>query len=80
VAVLERLAASQETIAEAVKTNADTNLHLAGRMDQLVATIRGAQAKIGGQVGPALDRVKAQQKKLEEETAAVIASRGQDHA
>lgn len=69
--------AALEKVAAAVENNAEKNAHLAKRMDRMVATIAGAQRKIGGELGPIIDQGKAAAATLHKEAEAVV--RARDH-
>ncbi len=71
-AALNRLAESQDRIAAAVEKSAETHETLSKGMNRMTATIQAAQQKIGGEIGPAIDRMKAAEKALAVERREVI--------
>jgi hypothetical protein len=75
-AVLERNTAALEKVADAVTDGARMHEHLAGRMDKMVSVIAGAQRKVGGELGPLIDRVKDTQAALEKERREVADATG----
>jgi len=55
------------TMSKAVNENAGASATMASEMVHLRATIAGAQRKIGGEIGPMIDKVKETQAALEAE-------------
>lgn len=79
----ERFVAALEKIASAVEVQADSNAKLAASFDamtenmkRMTATIQGAQRKIGGELGPLVDRAKETNRKLNEELQRARATNG----
>lgn len=54
-------------LVNAAADEAASKRHLAKNIERLTATIQGAQRKIGGEIGPAIDRSKAATKAFNEE-------------
>ena len=64
---LERNTSALESVAKAVTSNEEKNATLAAGMNKMVGVITAAQRKIGGEIGPMIDRAKASHAALEHE-------------
>jgi len=62
-------------VAAAVEKSAETSSALASEMVALRSTIAGAQKKIGGEIGPMIDRVKQTHSALETERRELMNAR-----
>ena len=72
IGTIERNTSALEGVKTAIKSNEEKNNRLADGMDQMASVITGAQRKIGGEIGPIIDRMQDTQQKLEEERRALI--------
>ena len=79
----ERFAAALEKIAEAIMVQAESNRKLAESFEKMelgmmrmTATIQGAQRKIGGELGPMVERAQETNRKLNEELQKARARNG----
>jgi hypothetical protein len=65
--VLERNTSALENVAKAIAGNEAKNERLADGMHKMVATIAGAQRKVGGELGAVIERGKKLEKDLKAE-------------
>ena len=72
---MERVTSAVENNAKMIAENAEKNRELAANMRHLTGTIRGAQEKIGGEIGSVIEKQKATSKALVEEILANVKAR-----
>lgn len=64
---MERVCSAVDKNAEMIAENATKNIELAKGMNKMVAVITGAQRKIGGELGPLIEKSKETLGKLNSE-------------
>lgn len=62
-------------LADVLERESESKRHMAKRLDQMTATITGAQRKIGGELGPIVERAKAHQEGIAKEHRRLRAAR-----